>query len=58
MSFKRDEVDLVNSYNGKAYSCLNGESDFDQNSLRLFENVVDWRTHCLCKCVLFELGIS
>ena len=44
MSFKRDEVDLVNSYNGKTYSWLNGESDLDQNILRLFGNVVDWRT--------------
>ena len=30
MSFKRDEVDLVNSYNGKTDVLLNGESDFDQ----------------------------
>ena len=58
MSFKRDEVDLVNSYNGKTYLLLNGESDFDRNILRLFDNVVNWDA-LLSKCVLlFELGIS
>ena len=30
MSFERDEVDLVNSYNGKTDVLLNGESDCDQ----------------------------
>jgi hypothetical protein len=31
MSFKRDKVDLVNSYNGKAYSWFEYGVIFDQN---------------------------
>ena len=54
MSFKRDEVDLVNSYNGKTDVLLNGDSDFDQIVfvLRYFKSVVNWGRTVIEMCII------
>ena len=53
MSFKRDEVDLVNSYNGKTDVLLNGESDFDQIVFVLrYLRMSSTRDALSLKCVL------
>ena len=58
MSFKRDEVDLVNSYNGKTDVLLNGESDFDQIVfvLRYFKSVVNWGRTVIEMFIIFEIS--
>jgi hypothetical protein len=60
MSFKRDEVDLVNSYNGKTDVLLNGDSDFDQIVFVLrYLRLSSTRDALSLKCVLyFKLVIS
>ena len=52
MSFKRDEVDLVNSYNGKTDVLLNGESDLDQIVFLRYLRVSSTGDALSLKCVL------